>query len=38
MVVPLTVLEAEASSLPLPPNILRDDIHSPPFASKKVRW
>ena len=36
VVVPLTVEEAIATSLPLPPNVPDDDIHSPPFASKKV--
>ena len=36
MVVPLTVEEARATSLPLPPNIPEDDMNSPPFASKKV--
>ena len=35
VVVPLTVEEARASSLPLPPNIPDDDTRSPPFASKK---
>ena len=33
VVVPLTVQEARATSLPLPPNIPDDDPHSPPFAS-----
>jgi hypothetical protein len=36
VVVPLTVQEAIATSLPLPPNIPENDIRSPPFASK--RW
>ena len=35
VVVPLTVDEARASSLPLPPNIPDDDQRSPPFASKR---
>ena len=34
VVVPLTVQEAMATSLPLPPNIPPDDPFSPPFASK----
>ena len=34
MVVPLTVQEARATSIPLPPNIPDDDPRSPPFASK----
>ena len=34
VVVPLTVQEAMATSLPLPPNIPSDDPFSPPFASK----
>ena len=34
MVVPLTVQDATATSLPLPPNIPEDDRHSPPYASK----
>ena len=33
VVVPLTVEEARATSLPLPPNIPPDDSRSPPFAS-----
>jgi hypothetical protein len=33
VVVPLTIQEATATSLPLPPNIPYDDIRSPPFAS-----
>ena len=36
VVVPLTVQEARATSLPLPPNIPDDDPHSPPFAGKKI--
>ena len=36
VIVPLTVQEARASSLPLPPNIPDDDMRSPPFASKKI--
>ena len=36
VVVPLTVQEARNTSLPLPPNIPRDDIRSPPFASKRI--
>jgi hypothetical protein len=36
VVVPLTVGEARASFLPLPPNIPDDDQRSPPFASKKL--
>ena len=35
VVVPLTVDEARASSLPLPPNIPQNDPRSPPFASKR---
>ena len=35
VVVPLTVEEARATSLPLPPNIPDDDQRSPPFASKR---
>ena len=35
VVVPLTVEEARATSIPLPPNVPLDDIRSPPFASKK---
>ena len=35
VVVPLTVDEARATSLPLPPKIPDDDPQSPPFASKK---
>ena len=35
VVIPLTVQEASATSLPLPPNIPNDDIRSPPFASKR---
>jgi hypothetical protein len=33
VVVPLTIQEATATSLPLPPNIPDDNIRSPPFAS-----
>jgi hypothetical protein len=33
VVVPLTVHEAVATSLPLPPNIPQNDFRSPPFAS-----
>jgi hypothetical protein len=33
VVVPLTIQEAMATSLPLPPNIPDDDVRSPPFAS-----
>ena len=33
VVVPLTIQEARITSLPLPPNIPNDDLHSPPFAS-----
>ena len=36
VVVPLTVDEANATSLPLPPNIPGDDPRSPPFASMIV--
>ena len=36
VVVPLTVQDARASSLPLPPNIPEDDQRSPPFASKTI--
>ena len=35
-VVPLTVQEARATSLPEPPNVPMDDMNSPPFASKKT--
>ena len=35
VVVPLTVDEARATSLPLPPNIPFNDPRSPPFASKR---
>ena len=35
VVVPLTVDEAIATSLPLPPNIPQNDPRSPPFASKR---
>ena len=35
VVVPLTVDEARATSLHLPPNVPVDNIRSPPFASKK---
>ena len=35
VVVPLTVDEATATSLPLPPNIPGVDPYSPPFAGKK---
>ena len=35
VVVPLTVDEARATSLPLPPNIPNDNPRSPPFASKR---
>jgi hypothetical protein len=35
VVVPLTVVEARATSLPLPPNIPNDDQRSPPFARKR---
>ena len=35
VVVPLTVAEARATSLPLPPNIPQNDPWSPPFASKR---
>ena len=40
VVVPLTVQEAMATSLPLPPNIPLDDPFSPPYASKKffIEW
>ena len=34
VVVPLTVDEAIATSLPLPPNIPQNNPRSPPFASK----
>ena len=34
VVVPLTVQNANATNLPLPPNIPDDDHRSPPFASK----
>ena len=34
MVVPLTVQNVIATSLPLPPNIPVNDPRSPPFASK----
>ena len=33
VVVPLTYQEANATSLPLPPNIPDDNPRSPPFAS-----
>ena len=36
VVVPLTVEEAIATSLPLPPNVPDDNLRSPPFASKKT--
>ena len=36
VVVPLTVEDARASSLPLPPNVPPDDPRSPPFASKTI--
>ena len=36
VVVPLTVDEARATSLLLPPNIPDDDLRSPPFASKII--
>ena len=35
VVVPLTVQVANATSLPLPPNIPQNDPRSPPFASKR---
>ena len=35
VIVPLTVDEARASSLPLPPNIPPDNSRSPPLASNK---
>ena len=38
VVVPLTVQEARAASLPLPPNIPDDNPRSPPFAGKKKFW
>ena len=38
VVVPLTVQEARATSLPLPPYIPNDDIRSPPFASKMMLY
>ena len=34
VVIPLTVDDARATSLPLPPNIPDNDERSPPFASK----
>ena len=34
VVVSLTIQEATATSLPLPPNIPPDNPHSPPFASR----
>ena len=37
-VTPLTVTEAIATSLPLPPNIPQNDPWSPPFASKRNVW
>ena len=36
VVVPLTVQDAIATALPLPPNIPDDDPRSPPFASKTI--
>ena len=36
VVVPLTVDEARATSLPLPPDIPQNDPRSPPFASKTI--
>jgi hypothetical protein len=38
VVVPLTVQEANATRLPLPPNIPANDPRSPPFASKKSEY
>ena len=35
VVIPLTIDEARATSLPLPPNIPQNDPWSPPFASKR---
>ena len=37
-VVPLTVQDAMGTSLPLPPNVPNDDPHSPPFASKIIKY
>ena len=36
VVVPLTVEQTRATSLPLPPNVPEDDVNSPPYASKKT--
>ena len=36
VVVPLTVQDARATSLPLPPNIPDDDPRSPPFAGRTI--
>ena len=36
VVIPLTVEEARATSLPEPPYVPDDDMNSPPYASKKT--